>query len=77
VAQLATFTLDLALAPVTVSTGQAGNELFNGLLCSRPTTTILLAKGSSTTDQRAMPLDRFRLEDANDGVELPDGTAGH
>ena len=49
-AQLATFTLDLAMAPVIIFTGQADNELFKFLLCSRATTTILLAIGPFTTD---------------------------
>ncbi len=52
VAQLATFTLDLAMAPVAIFTGQADKELFKFLLCSRATTTILLPIGPFTTDER-------------------------
>lgn len=75
VAQLATFTLDLAIAPITVFTSQTGYEVFKFLLSSRAVATILLPIGPFTTNQLAMPIeDRFGLEDTNDSLVLPGGT---
>ena len=75
--QLATFPLDLAMAPVVVFAGQAYDELFKLFFCTRATTPIFPGIGPFATDQCTMPLeDGFGLEDTNDGLELPDRTTG-